>query len=126
MYRVYDNKEKRWVREGIYLSPNNDLSTSKKALFGIEKLSLVSDHRYVYHKDIGLPDKNNHLIFEGDICRSEKLNIVGLISYIESNASYCFLDYDNSMWYPLGTEVCKELEIIGNIFDNSDLLMNGE
>ena len=126
MYRVYDNKGKCWVREGIYLSPNNDLSISKKTFFGTEKLSLVSDHRYVYHRDIGLPDKNNHLIFEGDICKNERLNIVGLISYIESNASYCFLDYDNSTWYTLGTEACKELEIIGNIFDNIDLIMNGE
>ncbi len=35
MYRVFDKKEKCWVKDGIYLSPNNDLSTSKKAIFGI-------------------------------------------------------------------------------------------
>ena len=124
MYRVYDNKEKRFVREGIYLSPNDDLSTSKKALFGTEKLSLVSDQRYTFHKDIGLYDKNNILIFEGDICRIQFLDSIGMVAYVPEHAAYYLFDYKNSKYYTLGTAQCKEVEIIGNIFDNADLLQD--
>ena len=122
MYRVFDNKTGKWVREGIYLSPNNDLSTSKKALFGTEKLSLASEHRYKYHRDIGLNDINGHLIFEGDICKIEHINVVGVIAYISEHASYYLLDEKNLKYYPLGEERCRQIEIVGNIFDNKDLL----
>lgn len=122
MYRVYDNKECKWVREGIYLSPNNDLSTSKKALFGTEKLSLASEHRYTYHRDIGLNDVNGHIIFEGDICKIDRLNVIGVIVYVSEHASYYLLDEKNFKYYPLSEDRCREIEIIGNIFENKDLL----
>ena len=122
MYRVYDNKEKKWVREGIYLSPNNDLSTSKKALFGAEKLSLASEHRYTYHRDIELYDKNNNLIFEGDICKIMHLDVIGTIAYVSEHASYYLLDDKNLKFYPLSKDRCEQIEIIGNVFDNKDLL----
>lgn len=122
MYRIFDNKEKVWVREGIYLSPNNDLSTSKRALFGTEKLSLVSEQRYILHRDIGLRDKNNIAIFEGDICKVESINVTGVVVYAYDHASYYLLDYANSKYYTLGIEQCKMVEVIGNIIENKDLL----
>jgi hypothetical protein len=122
MYRVFDNVEKRWVREGIYLSPNNDLSTSKKVLFGSEKLSLVSSQRYIFHRDIGLCDKNEVLIFEGDIGKIKSLDSIGLITYVPEHASYYLLDYKNSKYYTLGEANCKEIEIIGNVLENSNLI----
>lgn len=122
MYRVFDNVEKRWVREGIYLSPNNDLSTSKNALFGSKRLSLASDQRYIFHRDIGLCDKNKSLIFEGDICKVPSFDIVGLIAYVPEHASYYLLDYKNSKYYELGIDECKEIEIIGNVLENSNLI----
>lgn len=126
MYRVFDNYQKIWVRDGIYLSPNNDLSISKKALFGTERLSLASEHRYTYHQDIGLYDKNKKLIFEGDICKIEHLNVVGIITYIAEHASYYLLDDKNLKYYPLSKERCEQLEIIGNVFDNEDLLSSDD
>ena len=122
MYRVYDNKEKCWVKKGVYISPNNDLSISKKAMFGTEKLSLVSNQRYVFHRDIGLRDMNNTLIFEGDVCRIARLDTVGVIAYYPEHAAYYLFDYTNSKYYTLGIDKCKEIEIIGNVFDNDDLL----
>lgn len=130
MYRVYDTKKKRWVKESIYLSPNNDLSTSTKALFGAEKLSLVSNQRYILHKDIGLQDINGKFIFEGDIAKVEINDesdqtttlVTGLVAYHIDHASYYLFDYLNSKYYPLNSDICKYLEVIGNIFDNDDLL----
>lgn len=122
MYRVYDTKENKWVKEGIYLSPNNDLSTSKKAMFGAEKLTLVSNQRYVDQRDIGLHDKNGNLIFEGDICKINHLNVIGVIAYAPFHAAYYLFDYEHSKYYVLNAEKCKLMEIVGNIFENRDLI----
>ena len=122
MYRVFNNKEKCWVREGIYLSPNNDLSTSKKALFGTEKLSLASDNRYTWHRDIGLYDKNNKLVFEGDICKCKDGVFIGVVSYVREHAAYYLLDDEHMTYYPLGAEYMDMVEVIGNVLENQDLL----
>lgn len=122
MYRVYDNQTKKWVREGIYLSPNNDLSTSKKALFGTEKLSLASDNRYTWHRDIGLTDKNNKLIFEGDICKCKDGAFTGVVAYVRERAAYYLLDDEHMTYYPLGIEHMDMVEVVGNVFENQDLL----
>ena len=122
MYRVYNNKEKCWVRDGVYLSPNNDLSTSKKTLFGAEKLSLVSDNRYTWHRDIGLYDKNNKLVFEGDICKCKDGVFTGVVSYVREHAAYYLLDDEHMTYYPLGVEHMDMVEVIGNVLENQDLL----
>jgi hypothetical protein len=124
MYRVYDNKEKGWVQDCIYLSPNDDLSMEqkKKSLFGKTKLTLVSEHRYIYQRDIGLLDKNENLIFEGDICSANSNEIYGTIAYVPEHASYYLLDDRNMKYYPLGEEICKQLEVVGNVFEREGLI----
>ena len=124
MYRVWDDKEKGWVQDCIYLSPNDDLSMeqTKKSLFKKTKLTLVSERRYIYQRDIGLPDKKGNLIFEGDICGSKSNDVMGVIAYVPEHASYYLLDDRTMKYYPLGEERCKQLEVIGNIFENKDLL----
>jgi len=121
-FRIYDKKKKEWLRDGIYMSPINDIYVSKKTLFCTEKLSLVSNNRYIHHTDIGLTDKNHILIFEGDICRIEELEVIGVVAYAPEIASYCLLDDKNLKYYPLGEERCKQVEVIGNVFDNSELI----
>lgn len=124
MYRVYDKKEKCWVKDGVYLSPNNDLSTSKKAVFGNVKLSLASDERYVWHRDIGLTDKDKVLIYEGDIVEINfgKVKINTLVTYAPENASYILLDFKIHKYYSLGKNRCEFIKVIGNVFENHDLL----
>ena len=122
MFRVFNNKEKKWVREGVYLSPNNDLSTSKKALFGAEKLSLASDIQYTWHRDIGLYDKNNKLVFEGDICRCNDGVFTGVVAYVREHAAYYLLDNEHMTYYPLGVNYMDMVEVIGNVCENQDLI----
>ena len=122
MIRVFDNVEKKWIRENIYLSPNNDLFISKRLPFGIEKLSLVSDSRYIWHKDIGLNDKNNKLIFEGDICKAQDGVFTGVVAYVREQASYYLLDDEHMKYYPLGIEYMEMVEVIGNVCENKNLL----
>lgn len=124
-FRVYDKKNEEWVKnlQDFYLAYNNDLYISNKRPLGTEKLSLVSTEKYVYQVDIGLSDANGNLIFEGDICKIKHLeDVIGVITYVNEHASYYLLDYKNSKYYPLTEEHCRQIEIIGNIFENKDLI----
>ena len=122
MFRVFDKVKNCWVKDEIYLSSNNDLFISKNILFGLKKLSLVSEYRYTYHRSTDLYDKNKVMIFEGDICKIEHLNVVGLIAYIPELVTYCLLDDESLKYYPLDEYRCRQIEIMGNIFENKNLI----
>ena len=76
----------------------------------------------------GLTDKNGKKIFEGDIVRSydpdypESQMDCG-IGQVEFYAGLWYVsgEVHNSL-YELSTICCKELEVIGNIHDNPELL----
>ena len=126
MYRVYDKQKKRWLKHGIYLAPNGELYILEKTVFKKkEKLVAVSDDRYIYHRDIGLTDKNDVLIYEGDIVEAminEDETINAEVAYVDHIASYVLLDYKAGRYYSLGTERAKLIEVIGNVFDTPELL----
>ena len=78
----------------------------------------------------GLTDKNGKRIFEGDICRFKRFNDVhiGKIVFNATTASFV-------MWYQpivgaygekatqkMLLSVCDDIEVIGNIHDNPELL----
>lgn len=80
----------------------------------------------------GLTDKNGVKIFEGDICRFKRFNDVhvGKVVFNVTTASFI-------MWYQpivgaygekatqkMLLSVCDDIEVIGNIHDNSELLKN--
>lgn len=121
MYRVYNTQKKEWMQEGFYLSPYDDLNKSSKAIFGMSKMSLVPDCRYTFQRDIGSKDKNGTLIFEGDILKTQT-GMIGLVAYVPDKAAFVFLNYKENKYYPLGTEICKQLIIVGNNFENLELI----
>lgn len=130
MYRVYDLKLKCWVKEPIYLSMNEDIYIEKRIFLNRKKLLLVSDERYIVQKDIGSYDKDKVPIFEGDIVNvkftngeeTESVVVTGIIAYYADHATYYIFDYQNSKYYPINQTVCEHLTIIGNIYDNSNML----
>lgn len=73
----------------------------------------------------GIEDKNGNKIFEGDIVKYSNIlfsdkDIIGEIKY--RNGSFDFCDgSDDSSVAPLGF-VFDDIEIIGNIYDNPELL----
>ena len=121
MYRVYDNDKKVWLKDNIYLSPNNELFKIKKSVLGMVKtLLILSQDRYIYHQDIMLNDKNDTLVYEGDYILAkvaEDKEVVGLVAYAHELSSYVILCVDSDEFYTLGSNVSLEIEVIGNVFD---------
>ena len=119
-YRVYDKKKKRWVKDDIYLTPDGELLQSTKSLFG-NKLTFVSQDRYVYQKAIELNDKNDEPIYIGDYLEAkvaEDKTICGMVTFANELSAYIILSFDTDEYFTLGTEVCELIEVIGNVFDD--------
>lgn len=127
-FRVYDIERKEWAKDNIYMNPNGDLFKIKQSLFGMTKIPLDSD-KYIYHKDIGLLDKFNKEVFEGDYIRAvvgkvdendensaDKVEI-GLVTYAHELSAYIILCTKTDIFYTLGSEVTEFIEVIGNVFD---------
>ena len=120
-FRVYDIDEKKWLKENVYLSPNDELFLIKQGLFGTIKVPLALDaNRYVFHKDINLYDKKNKLVYEGDFIKARvdtDKEEIGLVSYAHELSAYIILCINSDVFYTLGSNVSSEIEIIGNVFD---------
>nr|DAQ07437.1 MAG TPA: YopX protein [Caudoviricetes sp.] len=118
MYRIYDTKEKKWVRKyNLYLNPIGDMFISNPTIFGNEKMQLLSDDRYVLHNWLGMHDKNHINIYEGDFVSVDETDVVGLIAYIPELASYKILEDETSLYYSLSDKMSDRIEVIGNVFE---------
>ena len=121
MFRIYDDEQHKWAKENIYLNQNDELFLIKQSLFGMVKVPLaLSPERYICHKDIGLYDKNGILVYEGDYIRAgvaEDKEEIGLVAYAHELSAYVILCVNNDTFYTLGSNVSKDIEVIGNVFD---------
>lgn len=121
MFRVYDNKERKWIKKNVYLSPNGDLYMIKQSLFGMVKIPLALDaNRYIYHRDINLYDKDGRPVFEGDYILAkvaEDKEVIGFVVYAHELSAYVILCVDSDEFYTLGSETTEFIKVIGNVFD---------
>lgn len=118
-YRVYDKKKKKFVEDNIFLTPDGELVESKKSIFG-DKITFVSQNRYIYQKYIELDDIDGKQIYVGDYLEakiSEDKTVIGMVTFAPELSAYIILCFETEEYFTLGTEVCQYIKVVGNVFD---------
>ena len=108
-FRIWDKINRMW------------LNCFNANLLNIGDLSNVELMQYT-----GIKDKNGVEIYEGDIIRlkhhiDKRINVVGKVVFLSEQASFGIID-DLCQEYPLFRNTTEQIEIIGNIYENSELL----
>lgn len=75
----------------------------------------------------GLTDKNGKKIWENDVVSMKYVDCVcnGVIEYKTENARFVFCEFEDVYGADYGFDHTCEMEVIGNIFDNPELLEGG-
>lgn len=113
-YRAWDKKNKEMI-----------LDYKIKFIEGIYNYSLndeFADEEYVFMQYTGLDDKNGKEIYEGDIV-ANKHNLQFVVEYV--SGKFKFVEDTKSaiiFMANLNDENNKQVEVIGNIYENPDLL----
>lgn len=133
-FRVWDNKSLRFLSENEFtLFKNGCLNLKSKTITNPSENTLdqyyFSENRFTIQQFTGLLDKNGREIYEGDIVqynrRSSYDGINFEVKWSEDNWGWVLVsknkDYLINEQTPEGYRY-EFIEIVGNIFENPDLL----
>lgn len=105
-FRAWDEVSEKMLNWNYFLDTN-----MKNTFIAPESTGLI------LMQYTGLDDKNGKEIYEGDIAKYE--NMIGKIMFF--NGSFILSDFEETEEWELGV-INEELEIMGNIYDNPELL----
>jgi len=115
-FRVYDKQQESFVNEPYY-------AISLLGTLQIEGHTSVEPNRYVIQQFTGLLDKNGTEIYEGDIVRLKRYPDIQEISRVYwDDKKVCFLPFHHIIHYERWVDDFYTVEIIGNIYQNPDLI----
>lgn len=114
--------------EGCYIKDEQDSTTAYIGnIFGVDGLMLVHVMDIVkvapdtVCQYTGLTDKNGRKIFDGDIIKYSKK--LFKIVWVAECAHFAAYPLQENSWSPcMNVGTVKNVEVIGNIFDNPDLV----
>lgn len=112
-FRIWCKNKKEWERNRVYIGLNGDLYDRDNCIY-------LSPNKHILMQYTGLKDKNGKEVYEGDVVKCEWQNRTGVIDFTCGS-----FDLREGMFVtPLQKLVFNKwkLEVIGNIYDNPDLL----
>lgn len=122
-FRIFDNSEKKFliknekVSRGIFKDKVSEIVDFENNSVQINN---PEDERYIFLQYTGMKDINDKEIYEGDIVLYLNNGKKAQVFWSDYSLAY-HLDFDNES-YDLGCFTEAELEIIGNIYENPELL----
>lgn len=112
-----DKYEANWVYGGIFPQNNGGDFAIIYEQPSCEKRVVYADTVGQY---IGVKDKNGKEVYEGDIAKDESVHLLGVVKFSERYLQFVVDDVcDGEQDY---SEFMNQVEVIGNIYENSDLL----
>ncbi len=132
-FRIWFEKEKRWIHGPHEISSLDGVNLmGETILLGafLDGVSIKDLNDVIALQFTGLLDKNGREIFEGDVIKSHEFEDWGDIQGYERIAFVAFKNGRFSSFVTkssletdyIGEEIRCNVEIIGNIYNNSDLL----
>ena len=120
-----DNGE--WVEGSLVVFGENDCAIMTKddmeiayASHGIYDGGITEVVADTICQYTGLTDKNGNKIWENDIVKDKTIHLLGSVEYDEEHGMYVINEVNDG--YQNFQEFWSCTEVIGNIFDNEDLL----
>lgn len=118
-FRAWDKKNKTMVRgeslvsENVFISPaNGNLVFSYNA-----ELYLMDNFELMQY--IGLKDKNGKEIYEGDLLRDNRIDVDDIYQVCWNSYSACFMiELEDEYLH----QILDYVEVVGNIYENPELL----
>lgn len=113
-FKCWDNMGSLWV-EDFAVSPNGT-----PLYFNEETYEESDDWEPILVRWTGLTDRHGKEIYEGDIVKTEH-GATGIVIWREEHAGFGF-DTKEPMWSHPINGMDGEKEVIGNIYENPELL----
>ena len=119
-YRAWDNANKEMFKDTFSITESGQVVVVEQ-----EDVMCPPDYVFVDHlvimQSTGLFDKNGKEIFEGDIVKCSGL--IGTIESFKAMWICSFVKYNN---YQKVGFFAQEIEVVGNIYENPELLEDKE